>query len=87
MVCRGTGFAQYVHVGCTGAVEQARRTARMEDAMNRQRRLQLIAMAQRVTEVNRLAAEYERELLRERQGSARGAEAPCVRRPRQRRHR
>jgi hypothetical protein len=60
--------------------------ARMEDLMNRQHRLQLIAMAQRVTEVSRLCAEYEREVLREREGAARGTEAPPAPRPRVRRH-
>jgi hypothetical protein len=53
--------------------------------MNRQHRFQLMAVAQRVAEVNRLAAEYERELLRDRDGCAGEAEAAPL--PRQRRRR
>jgi hypothetical protein len=52
--------------------------------MNRQRRLHLMAVAERAAEVNRLVAEYERELLRDRDGRADEAEAPpsCRRRRR-----
>ena len=55
--------------------------------MNRRHRHELIAMALQVATLNRLAAEYERDLLREREGCAHGAEVPAARRPRQRRRR
>jgi hypothetical protein len=55
--------------------------------MNRWHRHELMAMAQQVAALNRLAAEYEQDLLRERDRCAHGAEAPAARRPRQRRRR
>jgi len=43
--------------------------------MNRQRRFHLMAVAERAAEVNRLAAEYGRERLRDRNGRAPEPEA------------
>jgi hypothetical protein len=53
--------------------------------MTRQHRFQLMAVAQRVAEINRLAAQYERDLLRDRDGCA--GETEAVPSPRQRRRR
>jgi hypothetical protein len=52
--------------------------------MNRRYRFQRMAMAQRAAEVNRMVAEYERELLRERNRSKREAEDRAAPPPRKR---